>query len=106
MPTRKRLAIAASLLLTTSLQSASLAGRSATGLSSLPPDAQGPISAALGRDDSGYWVHRTPAGFGGENPRQALVAEFTREGAEVRRHGLRWGLQTRGYGYGDALQPL
>jgi hypothetical protein len=80
--------------------------KSATGLSSLPPDAQGPISAALGKDDSGYWVHRSAQGFRGENPRHALVVEFTNQGAEVRCHNLGWGLFTRGYGYGDAVRPL
>ncbi len=34
-----------------------------TGLASLPLDAQGPISAALGRDDSGYSLHRNADGF-------------------------------------------
>jgi hypothetical protein len=62
----------------TSAASKSSEGKSATSLSSLPPDAQGPISAALGKDDSGYWVHRNATGFRGENPRHALVAEFTR----------------------------
>src|ERR1035441_5893995 len=56
----------------------SSAGKNATGLSSLPPGAQAPISAALGKDDSRYWVHRSAKGFRGENPRHALVAEFTR----------------------------
>jgi hypothetical protein len=64
----------------------------------------------LGKDDSGYWVHRNATGFRGENPRHALVAEFTRQGAEVRSeirgHNLRWRLETRAYGYGDALHPL
>jgi nucleoside-specific outer membrane channel protein Tsx len=81
------------------------AAKSATGLSSLPEDAQGPISAALGKDDSGYWLRPSAGGFRGANPRQALEAEFTREGAEVRSRNLLWGLETRGYGYGDALRP-
>lgn len=59
---------------------------SSAGLSSLPPDAQGAISAALGRDDSGNWAYRSAAGFHGENSRQALVEEFTRQAAEVRSH--------------------
>jgi hypothetical protein len=77
--------------------------KSVAELPSLPADAQGPISAALGKDTSGYWVHPNANGFRGENLRQALVAEFTRRGAEVRSHNVRWGLETRGYGYGDAL---
>jgi hypothetical protein len=81
-------------------------GKTSTGLSSLPPDAQGPISAALGKDDSGYWVRRSADGFRSENPRHALVAEFTKQGAKLRSHDLRWLLETRAYGYGDALHPV
>lgn len=73
-------------------------GKSVVGLPSLPADAQGPISAALGKDDSAYWVHPNANGFHGENLRQALMAEFTRRGAEVRSHNVRWGLEIRGYG--------
>jgi hypothetical protein len=87
-------------------QKSSSAGKSAAGLSSLPANAQGPVSAALGRDDSGYWVHVTAKGLRGENPRQVLTTEFTRKGAEVRGHSLRWALETRGYGYGSALHPV
>jgi hypothetical protein len=60
----------------------------------------------LGKDDSGYWVHPIAKGFRGKNLQHALVAEFTRAGAEVRSHNLRWGLVTRGYGYGDALHRV
>jgi nucleoside-specific outer membrane channel protein Tsx len=81
-------------------------GKSVAGLPGLQADAQGPISAALGKDDSGYWVHPNADGFRGENLRQALVAEFTRRGAEVRSHNWRWGLEARGYGYGDALHKV
>jgi hypothetical protein len=77
------------------------ARRSEGGLSNLPLDAQGPVSAALGNHDAGYWVHRTAQGFRLENPRQGLIAEFTREGAEIRSHSLRWGLEVWAYGYGD-----
>ena len=86
--------------------SQSSSGKSATGLSSLPADAQGPISAALGSDDSGYWIHPNAEGFRGENPGQGLAAEFTQGGAEVRGQNSRWGLEARGYGYGDALKPV
>ncbi len=74
-----------------------------TSLASLPLDAQGPISAALGKNNSSYWVHRSAEGFRGENLRHVLVTDFTRAGAEVRSHNLHWTLETRGYGYGDAL---
>ena len=76
------------------------------GLPSLPADAQGPISAALGKDDSDYRVHPNANGLRGENLRQGLVAEFTRRGVEVHSHSVRWGLETRGYGYGDALHAV
>jgi FG-GAP repeat/Abnormal spindle-like microcephaly-assoc'd, ASPM-SPD-2-Hydin len=78
--------------------------KSATGLSSLPADAQGPISGALGKNDSGYWFHPTANGLSGENPRHALRAELTKQGTEIRHHNLRWVLAARGYGYGDALR--
>jgi hypothetical protein len=81
-------------------------GTSATSLSSLPLGAQAPISAVLGKDDSRYWVHRSANGFREENPRHALVAEFTRQGVEVRSHNQRWGLETRAYGYGDATHRV
>jgi hypothetical protein len=80
--------------------------KSASDLSSLPPDAQGAISAALGKDDSGYWLQLSAEGLRGENPRHALAAEFTKLGAEVRSHNLRWALAMRAYGYGDALHPV
>ena len=84
----------------------SSSGKSVASLSSLPPGAQGPISAVLGKDDSNYWAHRNAEGFREENPRHELVAEFTRDGAEVRSHNLGWRLETRGYGYGDTLHRL
>jgi FG-GAP repeat/Abnormal spindle-like microcephaly-assoc'd, ASPM-SPD-2-Hydin len=88
------------------LASASSTANSATGLSSLPAGAQGPISAALGKDNSAYWIHPSAEGFGGKNPQQGLVVEFTRCGAEVRSQNLRWGLEMRNYGYGDSLHPV
>ena len=73
------------------------------GLSSLPAAAQGPISAALGRDDSRYWSHATARGFHAENPQHALAADFTSEGVEVRSKTARWSFGLRGYGYGESL---
>ena len=76
---------------------------------SLPTGAQGPISAALGKDNSDFWVYPNAKGFRGKNPRQVLMADFTRQGAEVRSEArgqnLHWSLEARGYGYGDALHP-
>jgi len=79
---------------------------SSTGLSSLARDAQRPISAALGKDNSRYWAHANADGFSAENPQHVLAINFTRLGVELESHNLRLGLETRGYGYGDAMLPL
>lgn len=84
---------------------AAAGGQASTGLR-LPPSAQGPISAVLGKDDSGYWVTRNTEGFREQNPRHALTTDFTKQGIEVRRYSLNWGLETRAYGYGNALRPI
>lgn len=76
---------------------------SPVGLSSLPSTAQGPVSTALGKDDSRYWIHASANGFRAENPHNALLADFTTHGAEVRSRNMTWGLETSGYGYGDTL---
>ena len=81
-------------------------GTSSTGLSSLPRDTQRPISAALGKDNSRYWAHADADGFSAENPEPALGIHFTRLRVELESHNLRWRLETRGYGYGDAMLPL
>ena len=78
----------------------------ASGLSGLPANAQGAISAALGKNDPGYWVRPRAAGWHAENPRHALVAHFTRQGAEVRSDNLGWQIETRALGYGSDLRPL
>jgi hypothetical protein len=83
--------------------SAPSTSQSASGLSSLPASAQGPISAALGKHDSSYWVHPGAQGFRGENSRHTLTADFTKQGPEIRSRNLRWSLETRAYGYGNAL---
>ena len=63
-------------------------------------------SATLGKDNSRYWAHANADGFSAENPQHALGINFTRLGVELESHNLRWGLETRGYGYGDAMLPL
>jgi hypothetical protein len=83
-----------------------VAAQAASGLSGLPASAQGPVSAALGKDNSRYWVQGRAGGFRAENPRQAMHADFTQQGAEICSQSLRWGLEVRGYGYGDSLQPV
>lgn len=73
------------------------------GLSSIPAAAQGSVSAALGRDDSRYWLHGAAGSFHAANSQHALAANFTRQGVEIRSNTARWGLALRGYGYGDVL---
>jgi len=80
--------------------------KSVAGLSSLPANAQAPVSAALGKDDSSYWARPSAEGFRAENARQALAADFTKQGTEVRSHNQRWVLETQAYGYGNVLHPL
>ena len=75
-------------------------------LSNLPASAQGPVSAALGKDDSSYWFHSNEDSVHAENPRHALALDFTRHGVEVSSHGARWGLALRGYGYGDERRTV
>ena len=71
------------------------------GLSSLPAAAQGPISAALGRDDSRcYWFSATLDSFHADNPQHALAVDVTPHGVEVLNNSVRWGFELRGYGYG------
>ncbi len=72
------------------------------GLTSLPAAAQGPISAALGRDEPTY--HLT--GFQAVNPAQRLRAGFSRGGVTVAAGAARLGITLSAYGYASALRPL
>ncbi len=77
------------------------------GLSSLPAEAQAPISAALGKDEPSYWVHSKSGGdFHAENRQQRLAMDFTKAGAQVRSHDAGWALETLAYGYGGALHAV
>ncbi|HUD99261.1 MAG TPA: FG-GAP repeat protein [Bryobacteraceae bacterium] len=77
----------------------------AAGFSSLSPDMQSSVSAALGHDQAGYRAARHANGFTARNDGQELSSAFTRAGLEVRSHGSRFRLHLRAYGYGGALQP-
>jgi hypothetical protein len=55
------------------------------GLSSLPAAARGPISAALGADDSQYRI----VGLSARNPAQGLSASFGRSGVTIEGDGRR-----------------
>src|SRR5947209_18692397 len=46
------------------------------GLSSLPPSAQGPVSAALGADDAAYHIRTSRGAFEAANPAQRLQERF------------------------------
>ncbi len=77
----------------------------AAGFSSLSPAMQSSVSAALGRDQARYRAERHANGFTARNDRQKLSSVFTPAGLEIRRHGSRFRLLLRGYGYAGALQP-
>ncbi len=81
---------------------AQLNARAGHGLASLPQAAQGPISAALGRDDPAYRV----LGLRALNPAQHLRVGFSRVGVTVASRGARLGLTLSAYGYASALRAL
>jgi hypothetical protein len=72
----------------------------------LPEAAQTMISASLGRHDGAYHAVARVQGLRAENPRHLLTAEFHADRVEVMTGAVRWRMALRGYGYGDALQPL
>ena len=76
------------------------------GLSSLPPAAQGPISAALGADDPAYHVNASSGGFKAANPAQRLAERFDSSGVVVRSGRTRVGLSLRAVGYGSSLAAV
>jgi trimeric autotransporter adhesin len=76
------------------------------GLSSLPAAAIPLISATLGRDDRGYQVCPAGAGLMADNRAQALKAEFTRQGVQMRNGSTELRLALFSYGYGENLQSV
>jgi trimeric autotransporter adhesin len=81
---------------------ASLHGASPSGLSSLPLAAQGPVSAALGRDDTDYRID----GLVGRNPAQRFSARFGRTGIAITAGSARFTLALKAFGRGVALESL
>ena len=75
-------------------------------LSPLPAAAQSTISAALGRDLPDYHVRTTSHGLEASNSHGALTTHFTATGVQVTSGTLRWAMTLRGYGYGDAIEPV
>jgi hypothetical protein len=73
---------------------------------SLPTGSQGPISALIGADQSGYHARLDGTHFRMDNPEQGLSAEFSADGMQVSAGEHSWGMTLEGYGYGENLQPL
>ena len=71
-------------------------------MASLPLAAQGPVSAALGRDEPAYRVTDLRA----LNPAQHLRVGFSRRGVTVAAGNARLGMTLAAYGYASALRPL
>ncbi len=72
------------------------------GLASLPLAAQGPISAALGRDDRAYGV----IGLHARNPAQHLRLAFSSHGVSVVSDDARFGITLLAYGDANALRSF
>jgi len=71
------------------------------GLTSLPAAAQGPVSAALGRDEQAYRL----VGLRALNPAQRLRVSFSGRGVAVASSGARFSMALSAYGYAGALRP-
>ncbi len=75
---------------------------SRAGLSSLPATAQGPVSAALGHDQTAYRLD----GLVAHNPAQRLSARFGRSRVAVTAGSARFAISLKAFGRGDALRAL
>jgi hypothetical protein len=75
-------------------------------LSTLPEAAQSSISAALGRDLPDYYIRTTRNGLEATNSHGALTTRFTTAGVQLTTGPLRWAMNLRGYGYGDAIKAV
>lgn len=71
-------------------------------LSQLPPGAAGPISTALGRDESAYRI----SGLVAEDPAEGLSARFGLEGAVVQVGSTRLVVGLRAYGRSSSLRSF
>jgi hypothetical protein len=80
--------------------------KSRQGLSSLPVAAQALVSATLGENDRRYQVAAVASTMRVQNPAQALQADFTRQGMDVRSGQTHWRLALVGYGYGVHLERV
>ncbi len=75
-------------------------------IATLPVEAQASISAALGRNLSGFGMVREGVGYKTVNRNQDLSAEFDRRGVIVHDGARVWSMAVRAYGYGDDLEPV
>jgi hypothetical protein len=76
----------------------------AAGLAALPAAARGPISRALGAEDSAYWVSVSGGAFTAASRPQGLDARFDRSGVLIRSGPIRLGLHLQAAGYGASLR--
>jgi len=74
------------------------------GIETLPPAAQGQISAAIGQDVPVYHVVAEPHGLRMNNAGRRVSAEFTPAGVSFQHDTHRWAMSLRGYGYGDSVR--
>jgi hypothetical protein len=75
---------------------------SRAGLLSLPLAAQGPVSAALGRDQAAYRI----AGLTAHNPAQGFSARFGRSGVTITAGSARFAISLQAFGRGRELAAL
>ncbi len=85
---------------------ASASDPKATELSSLPIAAQSSISAALGRDLSGYHIRASGSTLETTTSHGALTAQFTPAGIQLISNHLHWTMALRACGYGAAIAPV
>ncbi len=77
-------------------------GSTGRGLESLPPAAQGPVSASLGQDAPAYRLE----GLRAVNPEQHLHTRFSSRGIIVSSGTAQLGMALSAYGYGSALRSV
>jgi hypothetical protein len=81
-------------------------GLAQPGLASLPPAAQGPVSAAVGADDPAYRVRRSDGALTAISPGQRLDSRFARTGVSLSSGATRVRLSLQAFGYGTSLAAL
>src|SRR5579884_3212339 len=72
----------------------------------LPVAAREAMSRGLGRDDPGYWIRSSPAGWRASNAKQRLAVTFASTGAVISVRGGWIGLGAVAVGRGSALRAL